>query len=93
MSTMADMRNRKFANPGLVARSLHGYIDLVLRSAVHDPSLHVAFLRVMHMMRSPFSLMAPRALAGVIRRTTQRALGGGPPPALPAVAVALPEPA
>jgi hypothetical protein len=30
----------------------------VLRGAVTDPALHVAFLRVMHMMRSPFSLAA-----------------------------------
>jgi 2-polyprenyl-6-methoxyphenol hydroxylase-like FAD-dependent oxidoreductase len=87
MSTMEDMRNRKFASPSLVARSLHGYIDLVLRGAVTDPALHVAFLRVMHMMRSPFSLMAPGALAHVLARTTQRALGAPPPP--PAVKASL----
>lgn len=86
MSTMEDMRNRKFANPNLVARTLHGYIDLVLRGAVTDPALHVAFLRVMHMMRSPFSLMAPGALAHVLVRTTQRALG---PPPTPAVTTSL----
>src|SRR5262245_55684966 len=84
MSTMEDMRNRKFANPNFVARTLHGYIDLVLRGAVIDPALHVAFLRVMHMMRSPFSLMAPSALAHVVARTTQRAFGSPPPPAVPA---------
>src|SRR6185295_16037619 len=84
MSTMEDMRNRKFANPNLIARALHGYIDLVLRGAVTDPKLHVAFLRVMHMMRSPFSLMAPGALAHVLARTARRALGPPPPPAVKA---------
>jgi 2-polyprenyl-6-methoxyphenol hydroxylase-like FAD-dependent oxidoreductase len=81
MSTMEDMRNRKFARPNLIARALHGYIDLVLRGAVTDRALHVAFLRVMHMMRSPFSLMAPGALAHVVARSTQRALSPPPPPA------------
>jgi len=81
MSTMEDMRNRKFARPNLVARALHGYIDLVLRGAVTDRALHVSFLRVMHMMRSPFSLMAPGALAHVMARSAQRALSPPPPPA------------
>ncbi|MFV8754419.1 FAD-dependent oxidoreductase [Nannocystaceae bacterium ST9] len=76
MSTMEDMRNRKFASPNLVARSLHRYLDLVLRGAVRDPELHVAFLRVMHMMRSPFSLMAPHILA----RAAARGFGSPPPP-------------
>jgi 2-polyprenyl-6-methoxyphenol hydroxylase-like FAD-dependent oxidoreductase len=84
MSTMEDMRNRKFANPNLIARTLHGYIDLVLRGAVTDPALHIAFLRVMHMMRSPFSLMAPGALAHVLARTARRALGPPPPPSVQA---------
>jgi hypothetical protein len=79
MSTMEDTRNRKFASPSLVARSLHGYIDLVLRGAVTDPALHVAFLRVMHMMRSPLSLMAPGTVARVLVRTARRALGPPPP--------------
>jgi len=30
---MEDMRNRKLANPTLIARTLHGYIDLVLRGS------------------------------------------------------------
>ena len=81
MSTMEDMRNRKFAQPNLIARTLHGYLDLVLRAAVTDRALHVAFLRVMHMMRSPFSLMAPGALSHVLARTARRALG--PPPSPP----------
>lgn len=59
MSIMEDMRNRKFANPDLISRALHGYIDLVLRGTVTDRALHAAFLRVMHVMRAPFSRMAP----------------------------------
>src|SRR5678816_2536015 len=79
MSTMEDMRNRKFARPNLIERALHSYIDLVLRGAVTDPALHVAFLRVMQMMKSPFTLMAPGALAHVLARATERALGPLPP--------------
>lgn len=75
----------KYARPNLIARTLHRYIDLVLRGAVTDPALHVAFLRVMHMMKSPFSLMAPGALAHILARATQRALGPPPPPAVQAV--------
>jgi 2-polyprenyl-6-methoxyphenol hydroxylase-like FAD-dependent oxidoreductase len=78
MSTMEDMRNHKFASPSLVVRALQGYMDLVLRGAVTDPALHLAFLRVMHMMRSPLSLMAPGALARVLVRTARRALGSSP---------------
>jgi 2-polyprenyl-6-methoxyphenol hydroxylase-like FAD-dependent oxidoreductase len=80
MSTNEDTRNRKFASPNLIARALHGYIDLVLRTAVTDPKTHVAFLRVMHMMRSPFGLMAPGSLARVLVRTSERALSPPPPP-------------
>jgi hypothetical protein len=42
----------------------------------------------MHMMRSPFSLMAASALAHVVARATRRALG--PPP--PSVHASLVEP-
>jgi 2-polyprenyl-6-methoxyphenol hydroxylase-like FAD-dependent oxidoreductase len=81
MSTTEDLRNPKFANPSLFTKILHGYFDLVLRAAVHDRYLHVSFLRIMHMMRSPFSLMGPGALVRVVARTFARAFL--PPPAAP----------
>ena len=77
MSTTEDMRNRKFAAPKLHIRALHAYFDLVLRSAIGDPVLHLNFLQIMHMMRSPFSLMGPGALIRVARRTLGRVFGKG----------------
>jgi hypothetical protein len=80
MSTTEDQRNRRLQNPHLHTRLLHAYFDLVLKGAVRDQVLHVMFLRVMHMMSSPFSLLSPLAAVRVAVRTLQRALFGQPPP-------------
>jgi 2-polyprenyl-6-methoxyphenol hydroxylase-like FAD-dependent oxidoreductase len=85
MSTTEDQRNRRLANPRLHTRILHGYFDLVLRGAVRDRTLHTAFLRIMHMLRSPFSLLSPLAAMRVGWRTVQRAFG--PPPSGPDAAL------
>jgi 2-polyprenyl-6-methoxyphenol hydroxylase-like FAD-dependent oxidoreductase len=88
MSTTEDQRNRRLQNPRLHTRVLHAYFDLVLKGAVRDPVLHVMFLRVMHMMSSPFSLLSPWAAARVAVRTLQRALFAQRPPRGPGEAPA-----
>jgi 2-polyprenyl-6-methoxyphenol hydroxylase-like FAD-dependent oxidoreductase len=80
MSTTEDQRNRRLQNPRLHTRLLHAYFDLVLKAAVRDRVLHVMFLRVMHMMSTPFSLLSPLAAARVAVRTLQRVLSPQAPP-------------
>jgi 2-polyprenyl-6-methoxyphenol hydroxylase-like FAD-dependent oxidoreductase len=80
MSSTEDQRNRKLSNPRVHTRMLHGYLDLVLKSSVNDPAVHTTFLRIMHMMSSPLSLVAPGAVSRVGFRNLQRAFSGGAGP-------------
>jgi 2-polyprenyl-6-methoxyphenol hydroxylase-like FAD-dependent oxidoreductase len=91
MSTTEDQRNRRLSNPRLHTRVLHEYFDLVLRGAVRDRTLHTAFLRIMHMLRSPFGLLSPLTAVRVAVRAAQRALQSPPPAGPDASRVAVPE--
>jgi hypothetical protein len=64
--------------PGL--RLLHGYIDLVLYSAIVDPEIAQAYFNVLTLENPPRSLVQPRMIAHVLavacKRTVKHLLRG-----------------
>ncbi|MFO0798261.1 MAG: FAD-dependent monooxygenase [Gemmataceae bacterium] len=49
--------------PGLVVRLAHRYLDHVTALAARDPVVRRRFVEVVHLVRSPLSLLAPSVLA------------------------------
>ncbi|WP_156993205.1 FAD-dependent oxidoreductase [Pseudonocardia acaciae] len=61
------------ARPG--TRLVRGYLDTLLRAAVHDPTLADSYFSVITMMAHPRALFAPRALARVVWGTLRGSSG------------------
>lgn len=69
------------APPQRGLKLLHGYMDLVLRQAVHDEQVTMAYMSVLSMTASPASLMQPRVAARVLGGALGRAMGRRAPTA------------
>jgi 2-polyprenyl-6-methoxyphenol hydroxylase-like FAD-dependent oxidoreductase len=82
MSTGEDYRypTTVGGNPNWLTRWKHRYANRIIRVSTKDPRVHHAFLRVMHMLRSPASLFHPRVLWSMLRHALR---GGNPAPADP----------
>jgi flavin-dependent dehydrogenase len=61
-------------------RITHAYLDRVIRVAASDPVVHHAFLEVMHLLRSPLTLLTPRVLGRVLKPRNRQHLRIEPPP-------------
>lgn len=67
MSTTEEYRDRAaFPNSPHWTRFANWYLDRVHELTWHDPLVALRFLEVMHLQRSPVSLMTPRVFARVI---------------------------
>ncbi len=67
--------------PGLVVRLAHRYLDRVTALATRDPAVRHRFVEVVHLVRSPASLVAPgvvaRAVLAGLRRAVRTAASPG----------------
>jgi 2-polyprenyl-6-methoxyphenol hydroxylase-like FAD-dependent oxidoreductase len=74
MSTGEDYRypTTVGGSPNWLTRWKHRYADRIVRLSTHDPKVHHAFLRVMHMLRSPASLFHPRVLWSMLRHALRK---------------------
>jgi len=66
MATSEDARLVS-TRSGLATRMSQRYLSNVLRQAVHRPPVHRAFLEVLHMVKSPLSLLSPSISLGLLR--------------------------
>ena len=81
IATGADVRypTTEGRQPGAVDRLMQKYLDRVIEVSMQDAHVNAAFMRVVHLLASPTTLLAP----GVARRV----LAGRPRPILEPPAV------
>lgn len=71
MATGEDLRwpMTQGAQPNLMTRLMHRYMDQVVTCAAESPEIYKAFLEVIHMLKPPTALFQSRILMQVFRQT------------------------
>jgi 2-polyprenyl-6-methoxyphenol hydroxylase-like FAD-dependent oxidoreductase len=81
MATSEDFRwdETEGEKPSLMTRFMHRYMDQVAKLALFDEEVYQTFVEVIHMLRSPSSLMHPKIALRVLRVLLQPSKDDSPP--------------